>query len=101
MALESYRPSLHSAKPHKGQSVAFTNSQFVAFAKTYQGLSKSGDKWSTTQIDALAEALAKAWDKSGNPSKNTAPLTLNVASNASPQQIAAAVSRALRSARAF
>ena len=101
LALESYHVSRHNAKPHKGQSVAFTNSQFVAFAKTYQGLSKSGDKWSATQIDALAEALAKAWDKSGNPSKNIAPLTLNVASNASPQQIAAAVSRALRSARAF
>jgi len=91
---------LLTAGPDKGQSVAFTNSQFSAFAKTYQGLAKSGTKFSATQIDALAEALAKAWDKSGKPSKNTAPLTLNVASNASPQQIAAAVSRALRSAGA-
>ena len=95
-----YHPFLLSAGPDKGQSVAFTNSQFSAFAKTYQGLAKSGTKFSATQIDALAEALAKAWDKSGKPSKNTAPLTLNVASNASPQQIAAAVSRALRSAGA-
>ena len=68
LALASYHPSLHSAKPHKGQSVAFTNATFASFSK---------------------------------PSKNIAPLTLNVASNASPQQIAAAVSRALRSARAF
>ena len=95
-----YHPFPLSAGPDKGQSVAFTNSQFSAFAKTYQGLVKSGDKFSATQIDALAEALAMAWDKSGKPSKNTAPLTLNVASNASPQQIAAAVSRALRSAGA-
>jgi hypothetical protein len=95
-----YHPFLLSAGPDKGQSVAFTNSQFSAFAKTYQGLAKSGDKFSATQIDALAEALAKAWDKSGKPSKNTAPVTLNVASNASPQQIAAAVARALRTAGA-
>ena len=67
LALASYHPSLHSAKPHKGQSVAFTNATFASFSK---------------------------------PSKNIAPLTLNVASNASPQQIAAAVSRALRSAGA-
>ena len=100
LALASYHPSPHSAKPHKGQSVAFTNPQFSAFAKTYQGLVNKGDKWNATQIDALAEAMGKAWDKSGKPSKNTAPLTLNVASNASPQQIAAAVSRALRSAGA-
>jgi hypothetical protein len=95
-----YHPFPLSAGPDKGQSVAFTNSQFSAFAKTYQGLAKSGDKFSATQIDALAEALAMAWNKSGNPSKNTAPLTLNVASNASPQQIAAAVARALRTAGA-
>ena len=95
-----YQPFMLSAGPDKGEAVAFTRSQYAAFAKTYQGLVKSGDKFSATQIDALAEALAKAWDKSGKPSKNTAPLTLNVASNASPQQIAAAVSRALRSAGA-